>query len=275
VRVENEIRKRYVSFRNALKQLNDTLTKRIVLLLFESDARIQTGSNRKVKPITASEIDQIEDKVKRSQLFAGDDDALASVKSYFGQVREEVRSLQKLAEDPGLRRFLLTSSRFQFQRLRKLTELYKQFDQSATKEYEPLNAFISTLNAFLKESSKEAIFSEVTYSIRFKLLAETDPIGRPIGELSSGERQLVTVLTYLAFLAGENSIFLVDEPELSLHIAWQSRLVESLRKLQPNDCQMILATHSPEIVGASRKSIVRLSPKYTVSAPSPTEKTHA
>jgi predicted ATPase len=70
-------------------------------------------------------------------------------------------------------------------------------------------------------------------------------IGLP--HLSSGEKQLL-LLCVETLTAGENSI-IIDEPEISMHIDWQKRLVRSLRKLNP-DCQMILATHSPEIMAA-------------------------
>lgn len=42
--------------------------------------------------------------------------------------------------------------------------------------------------------------------------------------------------------------FMMDEPEISLHINWQQTLIETLRTLNPN-CQLIIATHSPSIFG--------------------------
>lgn len=38
----------------------------------------------------------------------------------------------------------------------------------------------------------------------------------------------------------------MDEPELSLHISWQDKLLSTIRDLNPN-CQLIIATHSPSI----------------------------
>jgi predicted ATP-dependent endonuclease of OLD family len=48
------------------------------------------------------------------------------------------------------------------------------------------------------------------------------------------------------FLAGDNPI-LIDEPEMSMHIDWQTELVSAIRQLNPK-AQLILATHSPEIM---------------------------
>ena len=63
--------------------------------------------------------------------------------------------------------------------------------------------------------------------------------------LSSGERQLMLIFLE-TFLAGESTI-LIDEPEMSMHIDWQLELVNAMRQLNPK-AQLILATHSPEIM---------------------------
>jgi len=97
------------------------------------------------------------------------------------------------------------------------------------------------------------------------LLDPSEANYRSLKELSSGERQVLIVLTYLAFLTGENGIFVIDEPELSLHLRWQSYLVGALRSLRPAGCQIIVATHAPEIAGRARESCVLLSPAYLPS----------
>ncbi|WP_197432465.1 AAA family ATPase [Pseudarthrobacter sp. GA104] len=66
-----------------------------------------------------------------------------------------------------------------------------------------------------------------------------------VDRLSSGEKQLLRIL--LTTLAGESSPVMVDEPELSMHIDWQRQLVACMQAVNP-DCQLILATHSPEVV---------------------------
>jgi len=51
------------------------------------------------------------------------------------------------------------------------------------------------------------------------------------------------------------AIFIADEPELSLHVLWQEKLISSLRGLNPN-AQIISATHSPDIVGSLSKQAI-------------------
>ena len=65
--------------------------------------------------------------------------------------------------------------------------------------------------------------------------------------LSSGEKQMLVIL--LTALVQENrpGVMLMDEPEISLHIEWQQRLITLVRTLNPNT-QIILCTHSPAII---------------------------
>ncbi|MGY1784678.1 AAA family ATPase [Geodermatophilus sp. SYSU D00698] len=67
----------------------------------------------------------------------------------------------------------------------------------------------------------------------------------PLESLSSGEKQLLQLL--LETLAADANPVLIDEPELSLHVDWQSRLVECLQTVNEN-AQLIMATHSPEVM---------------------------
>ena len=48
-------------------------------------------------------------------------------------------------------------------------------------------------------------------------------------------------------LAQENNVFIIDEPELSLHVQWQELFVDSIISANPN-IQYVLATHSPSII---------------------------
>lgn len=64
--------------------------------------------------------------------------------------------------------------------------------------------------------------------------------------LSSGEKQMLLILTTVFLQEEKPNILLMDEPEISLHISWQDKLVGLIRELNPN-CQLILTTHSPNI----------------------------
>lgn len=65
-----------------------------------------------------------------------------------------------------------------------------------------------------------------------------------ISNLSAGEKQLLTFISYNIFHS--NTIFFIDEPELSLHVDWQSKLFSLLKEQNPTN-QFIISTHSPFI----------------------------
>ena len=87
----------------------------------------------------------------------------------------------------------------------------------------------------------------------------TDSSGKKIGinELSSGEKQLFLRTLAIKMLEPENSIIMIDEPELSLHPKWQQKIVDVYRKIGRNN-QIILATHSPHILGSVEKENIIL-----------------
>jgi hypothetical protein len=68
--------------------------------------------------------------------------------------------------------------------------------------------------------------------------------------LSSGEQHIIIQVYDLLFSDKADSLILVDEPEISLHVAWQLSFLEVLHQiteLVPHD--IVLATHSPQIIG--------------------------
>lgn len=66
-------------------------------------------------------------------------------------------------------------------------------------------------------------------------------------KLSSGEKQMLVILLTVLVKDNEHSVLFMDEPEASLHIEWQQRLISMIRELNPN-VQIILTTHSPAVI---------------------------
>ena len=65
--------------------------------------------------------------------------------------------------------------------------------------------------------------------------------------LSSGEKQILIILLTVLVEDNQPYVLFMDEPEVSLHMEWQKRLVDLCIELNPN-VQIILTTHSPAIV---------------------------
>ncbi|MDE5710703.1 ATP-binding protein [Bacteroides sp.] len=66
-------------------------------------------------------------------------------------------------------------------------------------------------------------------------------------KLSSGEKQMLVILLTVLVRDGEHCVLFMDEPEASLHIEWQQKLIGMIRELNPN-VQLILTTHSPAVI---------------------------
>lgn len=66
-------------------------------------------------------------------------------------------------------------------------------------------------------------------------------------KLSSGEKQMLVILLTALVRDNEHCVLFMDEPEASLHIEWQQKLISMIRELNPN-VQVILTTHSPAVI---------------------------
>ena len=65
--------------------------------------------------------------------------------------------------------------------------------------------------------------------------------------LSSGEKQMLVILLTALVRNGQHCVLFMDEPEASLHIDWQQKLIGMIRQLNPQ-VQLILTTHSPAVI---------------------------
>lgn len=66
-------------------------------------------------------------------------------------------------------------------------------------------------------------------------------------QLSAGEKQVLVILLTVLIQDEKPCILLMDEPEISLHIEWQKKLINLIRDINPK-VQIILATHSPAVI---------------------------
>ena len=144
-------------------------------------------------------------------------------------------------------------------RVERLIPLIENYDFKRTEITKRSTAFLNSVNGFLRDNQKTLYFSS-----RLELfveLAKSQQITTQ--DLSSGELQLLILFTLLYFFfedPDQEFTILVDEPELSLHVAWQARYVNSIVEANPR-AQFIIATHSPEIAGQFEDTIVDISPR--------------
>lgn len=81
----------------------------------------------------------------------------------------------------------------------------------------------------------------------------------PLDRLSSGEQHQLVLYFELLFELKPNALILIDEPELSLHVAWQKKFIGDLQTIIGlNKFDVVLATHSPQLIGRWENLVVDL-----------------
>ena len=147
-------------------------------------------------------------------------------------------------------------------KLKEVLGIAEKLQEKKTSVNRPIEKFLRIMNEFVEngEDRKKIDIDEVG-RIFFKTKHNKKI---EINNLSSGEKQLLTFFANLIFNVKESSsgIFVVDEPELSLHLSWQKMFVDKTLEINEN-IQLVFATHAPEIIGRRRDKMVKLEKKYS------------
>ncbi|MFI9728535.1 AAA family ATPase [Streptomyces sp. NPDC052092] len=113
--------------------------------------------------------------------------------------------------------------------------------------------FIDTLNEYLHNK-----YLSFNVGSGLRVHTSTGHV-MPAQKLSSGERQLLTLFCNIMAARTKSSIFVIDEPEISLNIKWQRRLVDSLLGCTAKSgVQLAMASHSFELLSKHRDNVTRL-----------------
>ena len=106
------------------------------------------------------------------------------------------------------------------------------------------------VDAFMRIANSRLRYKQVTVSKEGWNVVSSAGATLDLEMLSSGEQHELVILYELIFRTSEDSLILIDEPELSMHVAWQEQFVKDLGEMaKVSDFRAILATHSPEIIG--------------------------
>lgn len=114
--------------------------------------------------------------------------------------------------------------------------------------------FIKSLNTFFDD--KEIEISAEMDDVKFYLTSEKKELNPE--DLSHGELKRLSIFIWLKYLVEEDSIILMDEIDIALHPRWLYNVAQDLDEWT-DDKQIILATHSPQIVSTTYyKNIIKL-----------------
>ena len=111
----------------------------------------------------------------------------------------------------------------------------------ATEVSRPKTRFQDLIDDLFQETGKKII--RKSNEIQFE---QDGDILTPY-QLSSGEKQMLVILPTVLVQDNQHCTLFMDEPEISLHVEWQQRLISLIRCLNPN-VQIILTTHSPALI---------------------------
>ena len=124
---------------------------------------------------------------------------------------------------------------------RIIAELQQGNTEAAQLLSESKKRFQDLVDDLFEETGKKIVRTE--NEIRFSQIGETlVPY-----QLSSGEKQMLAILLTVLVEDQQHYVLFMDEPEVSLHIEWQKRLIDLIMELNPN-VQIILTTHSPAVI---------------------------
>lgn len=118
-----------------------------------------------------------------------------------------------------------------------------------------LRLFLRLLN------NKEFVNKKFAFSRNegLRVLLKTGGMLSNLTKLSSGEQNEIFLLFKLIFDVPNRSVLLIDEPELSLHVAWQLQFIKDIKEIaRAREIQIVIATHSPEIVSESMDCCIDL-----------------
>lgn len=140
---------------------------------------------------------------------------------------------------------------FQEEHAKALKVYFEDFERKY-KEYE---ALMDKLDSFTDMVNRRFQFKQIVVSNEDGVsVIDGNEKKLKLSKLSSGEKEILVLFYQLLFEVKDEVMLLVDEPEISLHIAWQRMFAEDLKKIvKQKKMTAIVATHSPQIVNGNRK----------------------
>lgn len=152
--------------------------------------------------------------------------------------------------------------------LRKASRPNKQIIISVLQPYlDGLNARLDALQelqelvaTFVENLNSFYAHKRISFNLNDGLRIITDQNARlSPGDLSSGERQLLLLLCNVLCSRNLAGIFIIDEPEISLNIKWQRRLLDALLDCtRGSDIQLLIASHSIELIAPYESTVIKL-----------------
>ena len=189
------------------------------------------------------------------QALQGTEEVLtAELRDLFVRLQEQERRLEELQLiSPGATESILPTGANHLPEQGRLLRCYCEniLERFHTLQHcaHRLKLLLDTLNLWLHRKHFQ---TDSTGQLELRVMDRNGELRQPLSldKLSSGEQQLVYLLGLLIFDTQPKQLVLLDEPELSLHPAWQDDFFPLLQQIcELNGCYLLMATHSPSLVG--------------------------
>ena len=271
-----KIRSIYIKEEKALKNVDISFERNRKIL----NTVIIAGSNGTGKTTV---LESIYDYLEKYGLFSEENPVCFK---FEGKEKVLLKNQKKNIKEESLPKIIYMPTELNFRKLRTKTTVlrqeYKFMNRINSRHIEDIPSYIisrimetANMNEDLTmKQAREKVFNEIngifkTLKLDIKLSgiskdAESMPIFKDnsgsefdINGLSSGEKQLFLRTLAIKMLEPVNSVIMIDEPEASLHPRWQQRIVKVFESIGENN-QIIMATHSPHILGSVPKENIVL-----------------
>lgn len=177
------------------------------------------------------------------------------VEKYFSDFEEEYNRHDKNENGISVN---LVWKYSEYLKIKEISQLAKENELKKEKVRQSQEMFLEVIKRFFASNGKVVKIS-TEGQIYFETLNKKKDKKIYLSDLSSGEKQIVIIFASLIFGLEDQKtgIYIVDEPEASLHLLWQSQFVSSILNTNRN-IQLIFATHSPELIADYREYAVEL-----------------
>ena len=231
--------------------LDEKFRENLVLALIDFPPISFTGKLEKPSQEELRKIEDARTNLQRLPDLLNVDEEIISTKvnPMFKFLDEQLSRINRnTASEPEVINALIDWSynKTQVTKINQLSEIVSTYNDDVKTIKKRTNDYLSTVNSFMCDSGKTMMFNGIG-ELRFILESEDEE--RHISTFSSGEIQLVVILTHLYFNPEVETanVFMIDEPELSLHVRWQEKFVDEIAAAS-KETQFILASHSPSII---------------------------
>ena len=265
--VENLICKQYMNATAAVNKINNEF--RDSILKSALDVNIQTDLDKFLSSTSISTLKQTDvGKIKNSymkilsdlQLVSGEERKQYAI--FFEDYSSLIKGIENQLELKDM--FALFTAFNEMKKIQGIVDIAAEAEKQKAKVMSPIELYLNTVNDFISTSDFEKKI-EINIDGIIYFTTKDSEKALSIQYLSSGERQLIVFFANLIFGVKDTTsgIFVVDEPELSLHLSWQKVFVKKALEVNKN-VQFIFATHAPEIIGNYRDKSKKLQRKDAV-----------